>query len=329
MNIKGKDIFLIIYSSFVSFLLTSLLALLINQWNYTFIPADNLSSNYRDIVVNESENKDVSTLICQINSKTNAFRIQKQCGKGYTPIYIKNSMLGLNLIEGREFTEEDFFLNSNVAIISEDCKENTYEEDGGTYISIDNSIYEVIGIFVKGSRGINENSNIFISMLSENYMFSGDRISGRYFFDSEEKTENSIFEGLGITLNKTVYELNTKERISLVKDTMFISYKILLLGVIFLLLSGLFIFVMWISAKKKIIIVNYICGGTEKNIFRDLYIKWLGISAFGGIISLLFALYVLDSKFYLSVFILELIMYALICRIILNVVVRKIINKMR
>lgn len=323
MNIKIKEIFLIVFIFLVSFLVEALLTVSINQWNSTYIPVDRLSENYKDIVINTTEDYDIYGLITTINSNFASVRLQKQTNKGYTPIYANGMSLGMDLVDGREFTENDYALNRNVALISAEYELNVYTENNKKYISIDNNPYEVIGIFIKDENSIWQESNVFINMLSENYMFSDAEIKGRYFLDSNTDIDNSILKKYNFGLNKTVYEFNFSERIDLVKSSFFLPCTVMLLAFFLLLLSRLFTFSLWLISQKKTIFVKYICGGTKTKISNGLYRDWMFLSSTGIFLSVFFSLYTMDNKQFFYLIVMEMLIYILFSGVIINIYVKR------
>ena len=231
--------------------------------------------------------------------------------------------LGIDLVRGREFTAEDYALNRNVAIISENYELNVYTENDKQYISIDNNPYEVIGTFIKETNSMRQESNVFISMLSENYSFSGIELKGRYFLDSNTNIDSSILTNLNFRLNKTAYEITFCERICLMKDSFFLPYTVIILAFALLLLSRLFAFSLWLVSQKKAIFVRYICGGTKVNVCKDIFRDWMFLISISLMLCIVFSLCTMDNKQYFYLIVMEMLVHILIFRIVINVYVKR------
>lgn len=323
MKKKKNNYFFVFYNLFCSSLIVIIFVLFVNQWNDTYSTVDGLTTNYKDIVVNISSKCNAMDLVGDINSKGFAFRIQRQNNKGYTPIYSKNITLALNLVEGREFDCDDYEQHRNVAIISTEYLNNVYIENGEKYISVDGDLYEVVGVFEKEKNLVNDNTNIFINMLSDNYLFSNEEVNGRYLVDSNVKMDDLIIMENPVGQNKTVFELSTRERINLVLDTVFISYKILVLGIVFVVVSWLLSFIMWLVSGKKKNMIHYICGGTEGKILKKMYFSWMGMSIPGKIATLVIPLLLMKNRHYYWLFVCWAIIYAIISFVMIDIAIKK------
>ncbi|MBE5891174.1 MAG: ABC transporter permease [Lachnospiraceae bacterium] len=300
-----------------------LVTLFCNRWNDSYIPKDGMSQYYEDLVLNNSEEDSASDFIAKLEKQFNSFRIQKQNNKGYTPIYLKNMKMGLDLSEGREFTDEDFQKHSDVALVSENYLDDIYEQDGKKYIAINNDIYEVVGVFKMHTNAVNNNSEIFISMNAINYLNSNEEIGGRYYLDSYDKISDTDLNDYDISFNDTIFQMSLKERLELVKDTMAISYKVYIIAVCALVCNIMLMHALWLISKAKTIWIFYICGGTTKMIAHNAFEAWCKITAITGIPAIIYTIIALDCKKYLLLCGIMLMGYLAICAMSIHVYINK------
>lgn len=307
---KMKNILMTSYTLITLSLLIVITALLCNQWSYSYMPCDNLSAHYKDYVITSTENQSMLEFVSCLNSEYTQFRLQKQTGKDYAGVYLKNCDMKLELVEGREFCKDDFEKNKDVVMISERCLKNTYKEGNKRYIVIEKNVYEVIGVFSQKENPINENTDIFINMLSEQFANTTHEIAGKYYFDCEQELNNQIQDKYEIKENDTIYDMGILKHLKLVKDTMFISWNVVLCGIIFLILSLLFLFIIWLMGEKEIILANYICGATRKQVFFLVLKKWMLINLAAIIVSMVLGASILVCNVYCLLFFILYIVYA-------------------
>ena len=326
---KIKDLLTALYILIILSFLITITAVLCNQWKYSYTPCDNLSKNYKDYVIRATKDSDIEEFIAYLSSNCDEFRLQKQTNKGYTSIYLKNHTLDLDLLEGRQFSEGDFKNNKNVVMIAEPYLKNTYKEGTKKYIVIEKNVYEVIGVFSKKENPVNPNTDIFINMTSEQFLNTNNQIDGRYYFDSAQDLIAAVTTKYNIKENKTIYKLGISKHIQLVTETLFLSWKILLCIAVFLILSLMFLFVLWLTNKKRIILVNYICGATKDKLFFLLLRKWLLINLCSIIVSMTLGTVILICKHFCFLFGLLYIMYGLFSGAILLFFINNKIKELR
>jgi len=321
-----RELFWIIPNIVIMVSISLILCYLMNKINETYVPIDNLSDDYYDITIDNPDTMQCEELLELFDDDFETYRIQKYADKGYTPVYLKNASLNIEMTSGREFSKDDFISHNNVIIISEELLDGTYQNEGKSFFSIDNDSYEVIGTFKKRENSINNNSDCFVSMCAANYLKTGTS-NGRYFLDNVSDDEFSDVTYPWVRKNETIFDLSFEKRLILVKDTTIVPFK--LIGGLFIFLIGgaLFLFVLWITSQKKLIQISSICGGEINKILIRISAKWLCISVFGCIFFLLTLAMFLDNSNYIFACSALIILLYTIYVIIINCFVRNTVRK--
>ena len=321
-----RELFWIIPNIVIMVSISLILCYLMNKINETYVPIDSLSDKYYDITIDNPDTMQCEELLELFDDDFEIYRIQKYADKGYTPVYLKNTSLNIDMTSGREFSEDDFRTHNNVIIISDELLDGTYQNEGISFFSIDNDSYEVIGTFKKRENSINNNSDCFVSMCAANYLKTGTS-NGRYFLDNVSDDEFSDVTYPWVRKNETIFDLSFEKRLILVKDTTIVPFKIIACLFTFFIGGSIFLFVLWITSQRQLINICYICGGEKNKIRIQLYLKWLCISGFGCIISILTSLIVLyDHDYVLSILALLILLYTIYV-IIINSYVRNTVRK--
>lgn len=318
-----------IYITVILSVLTLIIGILSNQWDYSYTTCDNLSPNYKDFGIDYAEGKSVIELISYLDTEYNQFRLQKQTNKGYSSVYLKNYDMHLNIIKGRTFREDDFEKHKDVAIIEERCFKNTYTEGHKRYIVIEKKVYEVIGVFSQKENPINVNSDIFVNMLSQQFLNTNDGINGRYYLDCRQDLTSNIQTKFKINRNETIYTMGLTKHFELVKDTILISWNAVLGGFLFFLLSWIFLFVIWLIDEKTIILVNYICGATKRNLFFFILKKWIFVNLLGVLVSNMLGYIILTCKMYCLLFWALYIMFSFLSVVVLSLFIKRRVKEMK
>lgn len=321
-----RDLFWTLPNMVILVLISLIMCYLTNKVYETYLPIDNISDNYYDITIDKPELTEYNDLINAFDREFESYRLQKYAEKGYAPVYLKNASLNIDITEGREFSDNDFSDHSNVAIISDALLDGTYESDGKRFFSVDNRSFEVIGTFKKKNNSINRNSDVFISMLSENYCDQAG-VNGRYYLDNVSAEEVSGIEGNMFRENETIFDMTLSKRLGLVKDTTVISFRIIWAIFIFFIFGLIFLFSLWISSKSELIHICHICGGERKRITARLCLHWLCISGIGSVFSVLITISLLYNIRYIAVLSAFLMAYYLLALIIIYITVKNTTRK--
>lgn len=296
---KPKDIFMSTYIIITLSIVIIITALLCNQWIYSYIPSDNLSADYKEYEINSTKNESMEGLIAYMQSNCDKFRLQKQVSDEYAGIYMKDYKLNLKLIEGREFTKEDFEQNKDVVMIAEECLKDTYKGGSKRYITIQEKIYEVIGVFSKDKNTINQNTNAFINMSSKQFLKTNTEVTGTYYLDCKQDLHDLLAEKYNIKENNTIYDLSYAKHFERVKDVAFVLVKIILCGVVLFSVTWMFLFAFWFGGEKEMIVSKYLDGVTRGKIAFLTLKKWMLTNSFGVMISIFLGTVSLICKEYL------------------------------
>ncbi|WP_270526382.1 ABC transporter permease [Longibaculum muris] len=243
-------------------------------WIDSKTPKDNLSKDYIPFLFKNDTEDDfnsISSLINEIKSKNQSFILTKNTDYGYSWIMNYNQNIPFKITNGRCFNNDDYLNKKNVALVSSKNVDSLYKIDNKKYIDINNTPFEVVGIFQYEENKIYPNSEIFLSMSSPSFINS---INGKYNLDCNKNTMD-IFESINCLYKvkklKSCVEMNWFERINLIVDAQSFSIKIylsILLVIVILQTLNCFFF---IKEKKNESYVRIICGATIK----DLIIKYL------------------------------------------------------
>lgn len=260
------------------------------RWQHANAAIDGLSEHYSEIVIGhdreliELHEYTTEDLMEFLKAMETTFRLQKSTNSNYSWVYMQNMNIGLEIVSGRDFNEEDFILHRNVALVSEDMKKDACVRDGVEYIDINGNEYEIIGTFIKEENAINPNTDVFLNMYSENYIYLENNIEGTYFIDTG-KDNTLLCEALDtwcyIRDKGSIFEKSVKEKYQLVKDALVIPINILYLVIAFMGLGISYITCFWMFSMKKEIFIHRLCGANSKSIIRKnlrIYSKYVLIA---------------------------------------------------
>ncbi len=274
----------------LSVLIIILSTVFIYKWDDTNSSFDNLSINYQDFSVGynraiiDEHNYDFTDMLEFILAKTDGFRLQKLTDRGYSWVFISDYSFDFELLRGREFVENDFKIYKNVAMVSEKLSQDTYYYNNIEWIDLDNSTYQVIGVYKLKENSIYKNSEAFLNIISENYISLGNQIEGRYYLDKYNKKKDimgQINEWCSIIENDNIFDKSFKERYVLTKDAVVIPLAIIFLGLMFIILFIIYITSLWLISLKKETYIRRLCGASFKDIIYWIltkYFKFIFIS---------------------------------------------------
>ena len=300
---KNKKMYLIIYLFLIGIIIWGTLTLIVQQWESSKIPIDGFSEHYIDISIKKRDDSQFTPekLLPDIPDWPTSFRIQKMTDQGYSLIYLLNTALPIQLIEGRNFESKDFIEHKNVAIIDIERINQTYTIDHVRYLAVNGLEYEVIGIFEKETNDIFQNTSIFINMMAEQ-MQSQISLEGRYLIDGISHSNlEDIQKITDLHFNKTVFEIDARERWRMVMDTLIFPSKTIYLGTLFCILGLIYMIYMWLNSINKTIDVAIICGATAKRAIFDVLADYFIILCYGWGIPMLF--FILRSHSAISIWI--------------------------
>lgn len=265
-------------------------------------PADQMSNSSLEfsILTNEvdyelKKNLDsLGELIEFINNKSDSYIFYKDNymtnGKA---IYFRNIDFFPKLIDGRTFTEKDFINNTNTVLISSDVSNKTFKENSKTYYIVENSAYEVIGIYEKSSNKVNLDADYYYNMLATNNLIvHNDLIAGLYQLDSADQTDR-IVNSLSTILPIDIVENNKMnsflDKVAKTFSTQAINVFPIFLVVLMVLLNTISITTNWIGRRKKELAIRRLCGATTEDIKKMLLFEYILITTLCFSIGLILA----------------------------------------
>lgn len=241
---------------------------------FSVVSAAKISSNL------DSEIKNLLAFTNYINESSNSFILYKEniLTKGKA-LYFKNAEFKPNLKDGRGFTESDFKNNTNTIMISSEIQGDVIEKDGKKYYTVENDLYEVIGIYQKSKNKINIDSNYYYNMLASNNLDQNSNIlNGLYQLDGFDNTSEQLINitkllPIEIHGNQTVNSFS--ERLEKALSTQAINVFPILLIIVMVLLNTTGITINWIEKRKKEIAIRRLCGSTKFQIKKMLIKEYL------------------------------------------------------
>lgn len=263
------------------------------NWKQEREAQDFLSENYkvfsigynRDLI--DENNLECSDLIDKILMRENNFMLQKETNNGFKWICYYNYNFEIDVISGRDFMKEDFDRERNVALVSEDLKEDLVKRDGILWFETNNMQFQVVGIFKPIENEVNPNAKVYLSLCSENYKNKGNVIDGKYNLDAGKNTGQIVDEidnWCSVIKGKTIYERNLKERIWVVLQTQKVPVVIIFFLILVIILSLVCMTSIWIMDRKKEIYVRRLCGATNMQIVFMLLKDYLKIVSIANLI---------------------------------------------
>lgn len=274
-------------------------------------PADLLSNSYMDFSVVSgvkinSEITNLEVFTDYINENSNSFILYKEniMTKGKA-LYFKNAEFKPNLIDGREFNESDFKNNTNTIMISSDVQDKVIEKEGKKYYTVENDLYEVIGVYQKSKNKINIDSNYYYNMLASNNLDQNSNLlSGLYQLDGFDST-HSLLMNMTTLLPIEVHENQTAntffEKLEKALSTQAINVFPLFLIIVMVLLNTTGITINWIEKRKKEIAIRRLCGATKSEIKKMLIKEYILLTSGCFVVGLSLAYFI--SKISLWIFI--------------------------
>ena len=257
-----------------------------------------LTSNHIGISFNDIlKNDEIIELINKIKqSKNIIIKYYLQSGFDYDVksegIFFNGSFNNsYNLLEGRFFTNEDFNTDSNLAVIGKDILKYTKIENNKRYILRGLDKYEVIGIIGKEDLSSRYDNTILYnlnSILNNNESLN----KNTWWIDSLYNSKNEIKEIVTNVVNNESIQIidkvenspNPLEQAVKLSKTLIMSFILIILCIFLTLVRSI---LYWIESISLEIGIRKNYGATNKEVFFNIVTRYILISIFSMIISLI------------------------------------------
>jgi len=226
-------------------------------------------------------------------------------------VYLRgNTSFNPELVEGRNFTREDFEKQTPTVLIAEVLNDRCILREGKQYLLHENNEYQIIGKFRREPylqyMGQDKfNATYFVNMAASFDTNLNTTLNGYYTIDANEKSIDFLkgFKSLAKQINPYI-------RIDVKKATMVSNTQKLLrafnnstkLVIVFILTAFLILLNIssitnyWIEGRKKEISVRMLSGGRAFNIIKMMLRDYLLIVTIGYGIGLIISIIILHSE---------------------------------
>lgn len=274
----------------INVIIGTLLTLCLSGLVRSFIDARNAPFGLSDKCISftlkradETSNQAVTIpdLISQINNDV-PFALIKKDYFPYCGIYFNGNDFSPNIIDGRNFNEDDFINHQNVALVSSEAESNCTEEDGIKIISVNNINYEVIGVFQKNPNTINRDAEIYYNLFSENVLNYENNAYGQYIIDTVEPIKNTVTDisELGNVSTDMPYTTGLWDSLEIAISAQAYSLIVIVLIALMIALNSISVSAFWIEKRRKEFFIRKLTGARSIQInmllIRDY---WLVLTA--------------------------------------------------
>lgn len=276
---------------FLTFLIISLLTIIISNYFFILIEDEKLSRGfYSDKALFFTANDvDYGDIIDTLKSNDKEYILIKELGLNYyiRGIYYDGNVDTPDLIEGRFFTTSDFFTDKNFAVVGSDVLPNNNTD----FITLFGKEYKIIGIIGTG-RPSQYDRMIFVNIdsLPKN-------AEGLWAIDSSSHTTSYLqYDTLLKAFDSHDLQIVKKDPKGILHLLKIESKNIGLMFIIALLFlfSSLYVTQSWFDKKKyEYMIVKLVGYRSEIYIYRKIINNYLTL-AFGGYLCSLLMMLVLD-----------------------------------
>jgi|GEM_PF-4891798 len=229
-------------------------------------------------------------LIASFDKSDKDYLLRRQLSQYVTGICFKGDQFQPEIIEGRNFNEDDFKNKSEVALVSEQFKDYIEVIDGKSYYRDFDTLFEVVGVYRQREGIIYEDSYIYLNMTSVDLnVYLTENSEGYYSFEIDSKL--STEETLSIIKSmRCKYSFIYASALDVIidilsKQTLNVYFFIII--VLLLLFNEIFIIRQWLLTQRKECYVRYLAGADIGDIRFLFYRRFLKLSLFsfiGGLI---------------------------------------------
>ena len=280
---KSKEIIFIFIS--ISIVTTLCLSSFIEAFRMVSIPPDLLSKNYVNFSIKpyNKDNLNISDIINYMSSYNNILFYKVEKLSNSKGVYFnEESLFKLNIIDGRNFNENDFLNNTNTVLISDEIINKCIIENGNKYILHNNNYYEVIGVYEKSNNKINLDSDYYFNLLAENNINNLNMLNGTFILDTNKENSEAIINSLktlgNIEINESEISNTFIERIEKTLSVQAINLTPIVLIVILIFLNTIGITTKWIEDRKNELRIKALLGANYNRLKAMLFKEYLCIT---------------------------------------------------
>lgn len=228
---------------------------------------------YRD---KSLEDKTVKDMVSHVKKSGIDFNLMKTNNKNITGVYSTKGNLPINIIEGRNFSAEDFKENNYVMLLSKSEVSNCIVKNNKKYYSVGSTPYEVIGIYDIDTRYSKGFYNILAEEVPHEKGSISENLIGDYFLETDkiDNIDNLLNEFCTISVDK-LSDSNMSDLDYLFDAIKNSSSITIILEVIALIqfLNFMIFGTNWINSRKREINVRMLNGATYPKIRRLFQIQ--------------------------------------------------------
>lgn len=251
-------------------------------------------------------------LIDYCKSRDDNFILYKdyQMTQGRAVYLSGDTLFSPELVEGRNFTQEDFEKQTPTVLIAEVLNNRCILKEGKQYFLHENNEYQVIGKFRRGPYRQYVEQDKFDATYFVNITASFDTnlnamLNGDYTIDAKEKSieflkgfaslARQINPYIRIDVKKATIVNNTQKLIQAFNNS--IKFVTVFILTAFLVLLNIFnITNYWIEGRKKELSIRMLSGSRASNIRRMMLLDYLLIVTIGYGFGLLIGIIILHSE---------------------------------
>lgn len=241
-----------------------------------------LTAEYREYTVGAYREKidgngcDYAGLVMKLKETGKPFILMRVKASNCLSCAAFGRELQLELVRGRQFTEQDMMSGANVALVSEKAAKRIFEAGGTERITIGDDEFEVIGVYRADGNQVNVQPDYVVSGLSENEMMRSSYIDGVYQMEIDGVSEvtASLNEWCGLVERKTPYQKNDREKWEDAFSVTVFSRNFLAVTGVFCAIAFLVVVLLWKRNLRREIRVRRLCGGTGGRLAGWMSVKY-------------------------------------------------------
>ncbi|MHB8061680.1 MAG: ABC transporter permease [Ruminiclostridium sp.] len=311
-RISYEYVILFVQMTMIGFFLIILSNYYIVSQNKDFLGNDTFSNHVLGVSISYAEPEhDKTDYQLPYNAFEGSYMIYKHISADN---HIKRGIYGTNDVfefsnyieEGRFFSEQDFQNDKPITVIGTDILSETIMKEGIRYYGVNDSLYEVIGVFRETREDLD--NTVFLNL---NYLLKHENVTGLYYIDAKEtNTAKKIITEIENSIPK---ELSTMEiKHEKIKEALLPSYKIIYCLVIITAFCNLIITSYFFVIRQKYkTAVKKLCGLTNQRMAFE-YGRLIGILTLGAFALTVVAISLFHNNTLLKMNQLSLINYVLV-----------------
>lgn len=221
---------------------------------------------------------ELSDIIHTIEESCDSFSVIKKSSKNYVYCYSKNNHLDILLTEGTYFSDDDFLLHRNVALVCEALKPRLSRSGVDYILELDGCSFDVIGFYKTSTNSVHLQPDAIINMSADMISAADKIIHGMYYLQtSNSGDKSSVMHILQSDFNAIEGEMpvarSLSEMLKNADGASFFSKTMRRFGA---LICFAFMLIVFVSERYKLrgeLMQRWICGATLSTLRRELYLR--------------------------------------------------------